>query len=107
MVQNNRPVIDAMDGLNKRRKPTSISIFHFSTLYTKLPHNKILVVLHSFIGFCFDGRESKYIKVSSYGARWVKDIKDNITCTKRQQINDAVVYLLSNCYFIVGPKIFC
>ena len=55
VVQNNKPVIDAMNGLNKRRKAASVSTFDFSTLYTKLPHNKLLIVLNSLIDFCFDG----------------------------------------------------
>ena len=77
VVQNNKPVIDAMNGLNKRRKPTSVSTFDFSTLYTKLTHNKFLMVLNSLINFCFDAGESKYITVNSYG---VKDIKYNVIC---------------------------
>ena len=32
VVKNNKPVIDAMNGLNKRRKATSVSIFDFSTV---------------------------------------------------------------------------
>ena len=107
VVQNNKPVIDAMNGLNKRRKATSVSTFDFSTLYTKLPHNKLLMVLNSLIDFCFDGGESKYITVNNYGARWVKNIKDNVICLNKQQIKDAVAYLLLNCYFTVDPKIFC
>ena len=106
VVQNNKPVIDAMNGLNKRRKATSVLTFDFSTLYTKLPHNKLLMVLNSFIDFCFDGGESKYITVN-YGAPWVKNIKDNVICVNKQQIKDAVAYLLLNCYFTVDPKIFC
>ena len=31
VVQNNKPVTDAMNGLNKRRKATSVSAFDFST----------------------------------------------------------------------------
>ena len=41
-----------------------------------------------------------------YGARCVKNIKDNVICLNKQQIKDAVAYLL-NCYFTVDPKIFC
>ena len=55
VVQNNKPVTDAMNGLNKRRKATSVSTFDFSTFYTKLPHDKLLMVLNSLIDFCFDG----------------------------------------------------
>ena len=83
-----------------------IYIYIYSILYTKL-HNKLLMVRNSLIGFCFDGGESKFITVNNYGARWVKDIKDNVICLKKQQTKDAVAYLLLNCYFTVGPKIFC
>ena len=65
------------------------------------------MVLNSLIDFCFDGGEIKYIIVNNYGARWVKNIKDNVICLNKHQIKDAVAYLLFNCYFTVGPKIFC
>ena len=106
-VQNNKPVIDAMNGLNKRRKATSVSTFDFSSFYTKLPHNKLLMVLNSLIDFCFDGGENKYITVNNYGAHWVKKITDNAKCLNKLQIKDAIAYLLFNCYFTVDPKIFC
>ena len=59
VVQNNKPVIDAMNELNKRRKATSVSTFDLSTLCTKLPDNKLLMLLNSLIYFCFDGGEKK------------------------------------------------
>ena len=90
-----------------RRKATSVSAFDFSTLYAKFPHNKLLVVLNSLIDFCLDGGTNKYITVNNYGARWVKNIKDNVICLNKQQIKDAAAYLLFNCYFIVGPKVLC
>ena len=83
-----------MNELNKGMKATSVSTFDFSTLYTKLPHNKLLIVLNSLIDFCFDE------------AHWVNNIKDNVICLNKQQIKDAVAYLLLNCYFTVGPEIF-
>ena len=95
-----------MNGLNKRRKATSVSTFHFSVLYTKLPHNKLQMVLNSLIDFCFDGGQIKYITVNNFGARWVRNVKDNVICLNKQQIKDVAAYLLFNCYFTVGPKIF-
>ena len=65
------------------------------------------MVLNSLIGFCFDGGECKYITVNNYGARWVNNIKDNVICLNKQQMKDAVAYLLFNWYFTVGHKIFC
>ena len=64
----------------------------------------VYIYIYKFI-YCFDGGESKYITVISYGTRWVKNIKDNVICLNKQQIKDAVAYLLSNCYFTIGPKI--
>ena len=57
------------------------------------------MVFNNLIDFCFDGGESKYITVNNYGARWVKNIKDNVICLNKQQIKDAVAYLLLSCYF--------
>ena len=65
------------------------------------------MVLNSLIDFCFDGGESKYITVNNYGARCIKNIKDNVICLNKQRKKDPVAYLLLNFYFIVGPKIFC
>ena len=67
-----------MNGLNKRRKATSVSAFDFSTFYTKFSHNKLLMVLNSLTDFCFDGGENKQITVNNYGARWVENIKDDM-----------------------------
>ena len=55
VVQNNKPITDAINKLNKRNKANSISTLDLSTLYTKLPHNNLLMVLHHLIDFCFDG----------------------------------------------------
>ena len=41
VVQENKPVIDAMNWLTKRKKATSLYIFEFSILQ----HNKLLMVL--------------------------------------------------------------
>ena len=50
VVQNNKPVTDTMNGLNKRRKATSVSTLVFSILYTTLPQYKLLMVLNSLMG---------------------------------------------------------
>ena len=63
------------------------------------------MVLNTLTDFCFDGGES--VTVNNYGAHWVKNIKDNVICINKQQMKDVVDYLLFNCYFTVGPKIFC
>ena len=63
VVQHNKPVINAMNKFKKRRKATCTTTFYSSTVYTKLPHNKHLIIGISVINFCFDGGASKYITV--------------------------------------------
>ena len=94
-----------MNGLHKRWKGTSVSTFDFSTMYIKLPHNELLLVLNSLIYSCFDGGEN--------GARWVKKGKDNVIRLNKQQIKDSIAYLFSNCsltavlpiYFYIFMKV--
>ena len=54
VVQNTKTVMDAINKMRKRRKATSISVFDISTLYTKLPHNKLLIVLNVYKDYSFD-----------------------------------------------------
>ena len=107
VVQNNKPIIDAMNKINKRRKETFISVFDFFILYSIRSHNKLLMVFNSLIDFCFDGGESKYITVNGYRGCLVKNIKKIVICLNKQQVKDAVNYLSFNCYFMFDPQIFC
>ena len=106
VIQNNKPVTDAIKNLNKRNRARSISTFDFSTLYTKIPHDKLIFVLHSLIDFCFNGGICDYIGVTDYGSHWVNDHSKYTIWFDRKRIKDAVSYLLSNCYFTIGKKLF-
>ena len=57
--------------------------------------------------FCYDGGKVEYISVNSYAARWNKNIKDSVIRLNKKQMIDAVAYLLFNCCFTIGSKIFC
>ena len=105
VVQNNKPVTQSIKKLNTRNQAFSISTFDFSTLYTKIPHNKLIKVLHSLIDFCFDGGENKYIGINKYGAKWIKDAERYKSYFDKQGIKNAVSYLLDNCFFTVGTKL--
>ena len=69
ILQNNNSVIGVVNELTKCRKGNYISTFNFPPLYTKLPHNKLLMVLNNLTDFCFDGGESNFINVRNYGTR--------------------------------------
>lgn len=83
-----------MKKLSKRGIATSVC-FSFWPFYryTKLSHSTHWIVINSFVDFCINGGENKYITINSYGARGVKDIKNNAICLNKQQIKDTVMFI--------------
>ena len=47
-----------------------MSTFDFSTLYTKIPHDKLLFVLNEITDFAFKGGTRDYVTVYNSGAFW-------------------------------------
>ena len=69
VIQNNENVIKSIEKLNSRNSAKSIKTYDFSTLYTKIPHQKLLDVLSELVDFCFQGGTHEQILVSDSGAR--------------------------------------
>ena len=92
VLQNCEPVLDAISKINKRCNAKSISTFDFSTLYTKLPHDKLLKELCSIIDFVFDhGGKSSYIAIRKNGkAYWCKKKPKSFTSFSKSSLKMAV-----------------
>ena len=71
VIDNNSEFCKALDRINARKRARSISTFDFSTLYTKIPHDKLIDCLTFFIDKVFNKKDSKYLSVTSSGANWV------------------------------------
>ena len=107
VIQNNKPVIDDINKISRRKAAKTVSTFDFSTLYTKIPHNKLISVLNNIIDFAFKGGTRDYISVSNSQAYWVKSSSSGKGTTySKHQIREALTYLINNCYFTVGSKLF-
>lgn len=73
VLQNPNPVLDSVKHINRKKGAKSIATYYFSTLYTKLPHDKLVKELHKLIDFVFKGGDKKYIKINKWGkAFWGK-----------------------------------
>ena len=106
VTQNNEEVINSIRKLNKRNSVRSMSTFDFSTLYTKIPHDKLLAVMFELVDFCFQGGTHEQLSISKHGARWVsKNFRTGLRFS-RQLVKDAMQYLMDNCYFTFGEKVF-
>ena len=87
----------------------------YRTSCTNVHNRKICDQKHDLPqSYCGDNREGtffhdyiykrKYITVNSFGAHWVKNIKDNAIYLNKQQIKDAVAYLLYNVVSLLALK---
>ena len=58
IVLKTEHVINKIKSLNKKKNTDTIMTFHFSTFYTKFPHNKLLYML---IDFYLGGGGNAYV----------------------------------------------
>ena len=89
VLQNSDPIISILQKTNKRKNAKSISTYDFSTLYTKLPHDKLIQRLSGIIDLVFKGGDKSFIKVTSNGyAYWVRS--KNSACFSKGFLKMAV-----------------
>ena len=55
VIQNTDPVLATLNKINGKKSAKRISCFDFSTLYTNIPHDKLLEKLNDLVDFTFKG----------------------------------------------------
>ena len=85
-IQNSSPVISSINKLNNSKALKSMSKFNFSTLYSKIPHEKLLCFLNRITDIAFTGGTRDYVAVYSSGAFWSR------TKSKAPKVNQGIPY---------------
>ena len=107
VIQNNTDVIGCIKRLNKRGSFKSMATFDFSTLYTKIPHEKLLNVMNEICDFCFQGGSHNVLSVSTSVARWISENNKRATLKfSKELFKEGLSYLMGNCYFTFGEHVF-
>ena len=105
VLQNVDPIIENTNIINRKKKAKSITTHDFSTLYTTLPHDKLIKRFCNVIDFVFDGGNRTSICISKNNvAYWRKKSKENIAFSK-STLKASLKHLIQNCYFIVGNSL--
>ena len=104
VIQNNEPVLNSVNKINARKRAKCISSFDFSTMKTKIPHNKLLEELNELIDFSFQGGSNKYVAVIPYGAKWVPNPSKFPVTFDKVKFKNAIKYLMDYCFFTPGEK---
>ena len=91
--------------MNNREKAKSTSTFDFTTLYTTTPQNLLITVLSEVINFAFKSKTRSPIGFSKTSVYWTSNVCGRRYFTK-QTLIDAVSFLITKCYFIIGNLVF-
>ena len=103
VIQNNSLPLECIKKINKRKNAKQISSFDFSTLYTKIPHDKLLDILYKVKDFVFKGGTRDYIliKKQSCASSSSKKRGHHFVFTKLL-LKEAIKFLIHNCFFSIG-----
>ena len=81
VLQNVDPVTENINIINRKKKAKSIATYDFGTLYTTLPHDKLIKRFCNVIGYDFEGGNKTHSCISKTNvAYWGK--KSNIAFSK-------------------------
>ena len=83
-----------------------MSTFDLSTLYTKIPHDKLLHVLNEITDFAFQDGTRIYVSVYNSGAFWSRFKSKTGRSYSLQEVNSCLELLINNRFFQVSSKIF-
>ena len=104
VVQNCNPILDALNKINAKSRAKHISTYDFSTLYTKIPHDKLLEQLNEVIDQTFKGGTRKNMAFSYNGTAYWTSATKKPSFTKFS-LKQATAHLVKNCYFTVGNSV--
>ena len=104
-IDSQKDVIDTLDRISNKNKARTISTYDFSTLYTKIPHEKLVEVLSNICDHTFNDTDRRFISVGNKSAYWVKGFGTRFKFTA-EIIKKCVFFLVNNAYFCVGKSIF-
>jgi hypothetical protein len=105
-IDNHQEVVDALERISNKNRAKTITTFDFSTLYTKIPHSKLIEVLCELVDSTFNDTNRRWISVSKRSAKFVKTKKGKCYEYSKEDVKKAVTYLINNAYFRVGNAIF-
>ena len=103
VVENLSPVLSKIERCNLKKNAKDIATFDFTTLYTKIPHNKLVDTLSKIIDFTFSAGRKKYISILGKSAYWTNNSENSFS---KKDLKLDVRYLITECHFTVGNFVF-
>ena len=95
--------LECINIINKWKKAKKVSTFDFSTLYTIIPHDKLIDILYKVVDFVFKRGTMDYIVINKQGsASWSSKKRGNHFVFTKSLLKEAIKFRLHNCFFSTG-----
>ena len=104
IAENNMPILEMIDKINKKMSGRNIETYDFSTLYTKIPLSDLKEKLKMVVEKAFKGGTNQYIRVSKFNANWSKSQKGEPY--DKQRIFNLIDLVVDYSFFKMGNNIF-
>lgn len=80
----------------------SLLLLDFSTLYTNIPHDKLILALENIVNKCFTSSKIKYITVNHFEAFWSSVPSKKHTSFNITSLLNSIRFLIDNTFFKCG-----
>ena len=104
--ENNQPVLQTIKEINEKQQAKAVVTYDFSTLYTKIPHDKLKLALNNIVEKCFEKSKMKYISINNYEAFWSDRVSKRYTSFNKTSLLNNIDFLIDNTFFMCGDLIF-
>ena len=98
--------MSCFDSYLESERARNVQTYDFTTLCTKLKHNEIKVALTSVVKLSFKQSKCKFISIYDKSFAWVNNPKESTFRFDEDTLLDSLEFLLNNCYFTIGHKVF-
>ena len=105
IIKTKEPLLNCFDGYLVSES-TNIQTYDFSTLYTNLKHDEIKVALTSVMKLAFKHSNCKFISIYNKSFAWVNSPKNSTFRFDEVSLLEYLEFLMNNCYFTLGDKVF-
>ena len=106
IIDNNTPILNCTRDMSVNGRATNINTYDFTTLYTNLEHDNIKMALESVIKLGFKHSKVKCVSIYENSFAWVNKPRKGTFYFDVNTLIEALIFLIDNCYFTLGPLIF-
>ena len=106
IIKNSFSVHKIIASFNKKKNCKNIKTYDFSTLYTSIPHKKLLDKLKWVINKAFLSSNKKFISVYNSSASWTDSPRKNTRHLNSKEVIQLIKWLIDNTFVTLGDKCF-